>query len=440
MYDQITIIKVLQRGGLVYMMYINIPEIENRKLSEKEQKLFVVNVIDYNDEYHLIDDSFEETNEGLIELQEELRNIITDVKNLKRKYRKLGEYRKAIKLYKHYMNLLYIKYGQCRNMKINKQIFTIKHADNFVKDYVPQKPKLITKHLRKAFKAGARGDDEPYQLTPDVKEIVDRYRDSCRKRSEEFDRREAMLREELGDEEYEECFVDHVNWDYTEEITSTKKGKKKYDKEMKKIFKKMAKQNGEKYYDKNATDEEIFGMATASSFKRMDFLYGSDYKKSVFKKSKSKKKRHSIKDYMRADWKEFNGIRDEDDDFEIWKQNIGMSYNSRYDDTDTERLRDMYMYDILINLGWSNAKAKQILGISKSDAKKVDRKYKKKKDSNGRRLYEDDVVIEFGAPTGSSHKAKLYYEDDDFDVVYPGDFPDEIIKNAYDELYAESEE
>ena len=59
MYDQIIIIKVLQRGGLVYMMYINIPEIENRKLSEKEQKLFVVNVIDYDDEYHLIDDSFE---------------------------------------------------------------------------------------------------------------------------------------------------------------------------------------------------------------------------------------------------------------------------------------------------------------------------------------------------------------------------------------------
>lgn len=114
-------------------LIFNIGSTESKKSLEEE--LMVVYVQDYDDDYHRTDD------QPSTELERKVRN-------LKRKYKNVTEYSKAMRIYDEYMDFLKDKYGDGKSFKIQKKL-------NLIPEKVPAKPKLkSTKFNRFVLKHG----------------------------------------------------------------------------------------------------------------------------------------------------------------------------------------------------------------------------------------------------------------------------------------------
>lgn len=84
--------------------------------------LFTVYCADFNDNYHRLSD------EPSSELEREARKI-------RRRYKSLNEYTKAVRIYNEYVHLLANKYG-------GKRIFDIKVENDLVEEFMPPKPRM----------------------------------------------------------------------------------------------------------------------------------------------------------------------------------------------------------------------------------------------------------------------------------------------------------
>jgi hypothetical protein len=105
-----------------------------------------------------IDPNLDEEDESELEdwqkeLNEEIRRLTPEVRQLTSICNNLHTYYENMELYKYYMKLLKIKWGGPYK-KFRKQIFKSKRKQGIIKDFIPIKPKLGSKKLKRLKKEG----------------------------------------------------------------------------------------------------------------------------------------------------------------------------------------------------------------------------------------------------------------------------------------------
>lgn len=293
-------------------------DIQKDKVEPNQRTVYVH---DYGDNYHRLD----------IDPSSELEAA---ARQIRRRYRKMGDYMKAVAVYNEYMASLYEKYG-------GKYFFDLRYEDELIEDFVPAAPRMKNTPRNKTLlkRRIVVSDIDISKIDEDkLEELVNEY-------SEQTDLKELLIDE-----------------------------RDKPDKEVKKI---------------------INGISFGPAKQKITQVDSLDYLDAYFKsknKIMAEKKEENISKLTLSDIIDGNYEIEDTDEDEV----ASVYYNGKY--IRKNLADDLQLYNQLGKMGWDHIKLMKRKGVSnrvtKLAIKEEKRKRKRGKDKRNRKKENDDLLME----------------------------------------------
>lgn len=293
-------------------------------------ELIEVYVQDFGDNYHRFDD------EPSSELEKEVRKI-------RRRYKDVSDYIKALAAYEEYMGLLVEKYG-------GPDVFKLKLKYNQVTDFVPPKPGIKPNEINK------------FSLKNKI--IISK-------------RRSYVLNEEILNEIENSYAADNKK----EEDDGPKVlSKSKFDKKERKMVKKILK--------KGEINSLVRGRKSIKKdIPSIQYLEEYFYTKNRggYGKSKDEEPVFSLSEYYDGSFaKKLRDTRNEERETVFFRGNY----------IDRESADELALYKQLGKIGWNSMKIMREAGVSKKITKALKKEGKKNKKKEKKKRKHDNLVVQ----------------------------------------------